>query len=490
VKSNSVNSAKGQTQSALTIPFISSHSESSAVAIKDDNACLTYRELTHLVAHQASLWQKNIVSNEAVFLTARGASARPIVMLFIDNTIQSVIDYLAALSLNFVVLLLNPKCSAKTKAQYKKMLRPNAEIRQGVLSLFHSEPINVDPRLCLLLSTSGSTGASKCVALSLRNITANCNSILSYLPILSDDKTLLTLPLSYSYGLSVLHSHLKAGATVCFTSYSPFDKAFWHVIKQQGINSLSGVPSFYEMLSRLRFTTMRLPELRYFTQAGGKLAESYVKQFANYAHESGKAFYVMYGQTEATARMAYLSPEKVLFKPQSIGQAIAGGEFKLVGGGATEGKGELYYRGENVMLGYVSEVSDLNHLTQEEWLATGDLAQVDDDGDYTITGRIKRMIKIAGERASLDLAEQSLAEITAQQALDLTTCVIGKDDKLVAVFAGELTSAQYDLIVDSLSTSLAIPKRNIALHKVTAIPLLGNGKVDYAKLSGQILGEN
>jgi len=460
----------------LAIPFIEAHRQSERVALIDDTDSLTYRELGKAVEHRAQNWQQ-IVSLH-----------RPVVMMLIDNSLTSVVDYLTALSLDYVVLLLNPECSLVTREQYAQALTPNAVIGDGTVTLLHNEPLPTDARLSLLLSTSGSTGAGKCVALSQRNLTANCDAILAYLPIVTEDITLATLPLSYSYGLSVLHTHLKAGATICFTRHSVFDKAFWEVIKNRPVTSLAGVPSFYEMLLRLRFTRMALPALRYFTQAGGKLAEAHVTSLAEYAKQTDKAFYVMYGQTEATARMAYLAPDKVLQKPGAMGQVIAGGEFKLTGVTEPDSEGELCYRGDNVMLGYVAKAADLAAFTPAEWLATGDLAVCDAEGDYTITGRTKRMIKIAGERVNLDVVEHTFLSILADQNLALAACVIGEDDRLVAMYSGGLSGEQNAQLTDKLVKTLAIPKRNIRLLANVTIELLDNGKIDYATLARQQIG--
>ena len=459
----------------LVIPFIEAHRHSERVALMDDTDSLTYRELSGAIARRAQNWQQIVTLH------------RPVVMMLIDNSITSVVDYLTALSLDYVVLLLNPDCKLATREQYAQALTPNAVIGDGTVTLLHNEPLPTDARLSLLLSTSGSTGAGKCVALSQRNLTANCDAILAYLPIVAEDITLATLPLSYSYGLSVLHTHLKAGAAICFTRHSVFDKAFWELVKNRPVTSLAGVPSFYEMLLRLRFTRMALPALRYFTQAGGKLAEAHVTGLAEYAKQTDKAFYVMYGQTEATARMAYLAPEKVLEKPQSIGQPIAGGEFKLVDGLASEcTEGELYYRGDNVMLGYVASVSDLQAFEPSEWLATGDLAVCDEEGDYTIIGRNKRMIKLAGERINLDVVEQLYLKELAVLNLTSPACVIGTDDKIIAVYAGFLADGSRQNVLAALVKSLALPKRNLQLNVIDALPLLDNGKIDYAQLNKRL----
>ena len=460
----------------LVIPFIEAHRHSERVALMDDTDSLTYRELSWAIERRAQNWQQIVTLH------------RPVVMMLIDNSITSVVDYLTALSLDYVVVVLHPDCTLATREQYAQAFTPNAVIGDGTVTLLHNEPLPTDARLSLLLSTSGSTGAGKCVALSQRNLTANCDAILAYLPIVAEDITLATLPLSYSYGLSVLHTHLKAGATICFTRHSVFDKAFWELIKNRPVTSLAGVPSFYEMLLRLRFTRMELPALRYFSQAGGKLSPAHVTSLAEYAKQTNKAFYVMYGQTEATARMAYLAPDKVLQKPGAIGQASAGGEFKLTGANQPGSEGELYYRGDNVMLGYVEKVADLATFTPPEWLATGDLAVRDAEGDYTITGRTKRMIKIAGERVNLDVVEQTFLSILAKQNLPLAACVIGKDDKLIAVYSGELSGEQTEQLTDQLVNMLAIPKRNIRLVANVMIALLDNGKIDYATLARQQIG--
>lgn len=462
-------------QPCRDIPFIQAHNTSDRIALYDDTDSLTYRELTQSIARRAQNWQQIIPLK------------RPVVMMLIDNSITSVVDYLTALSLDYVVLLLNPACSLASREHYAQALRPNVVIGDGTVTVLHSDTVPTDPQVNLLLSTSGSTGAGKCVALSRANLDANCASIVSYLPIQQEDITLATLPLSYSYGLSVLHSHLQVGAGICFTRYSVFDKAFWQLINSRPITSLAGVPSFYEMLIRLRFTHMELPSLRYFTQAGGKLAIRHISALAEFASQTGKAFYVMYGQTEATARMAYLAPDKVWAKPHAIGQAIPGGEFKLVSTApAKEDEGELYYRGPNVMLGYVETAVDLASFTAPEWLATGDMARRDSDGDYVITGRTKRIIKIAGERVNLDVVEQIYLSILSEQELSGSACVTGSDDRLMMVYCGELDDERTQRIVAALVAQLALPRRNITVTTVSEMPLLNNGKIDYNRLNASL----
>ncbi|GEA11662.1 AMP-binding protein [Alteromonas sp. KUL49] len=456
--------------SALDIPFVKAHLNSSAIALQDDTQAVSYVDLNSRVHAQAKSWRSALVD------TLSGS--RPLVIVKMHNTIDSVVDYLTLLSLDGVVLLLHPDCSDEILQTYVTKLKPNAIAEQGALEVLHQMPVLLDCQVSVLLSTSGSTGAGKCVALSQDNLLSNCNSILAYLPIIPTDNTLLTLPLSYSYGLSVLHTHLKVGATICFTQYGAVERQFWSKVKETPIHSLSGVPSFYEILNRLRFTRMALPELRYFTQAGGRLRDELVTQFARYAEENDKSFFVMYGQTEATARMAYTKQNTLLNKPDTIGKAIPGGEFALKTAqgelSSTAVEGELCYKGGNVMLGYVSTQDDLSSFIKQSWLNTGDLARRDRDGDYKIVGRQKRFIKIAGERMNLDAIE------TVFEKMGIEAHCVGTDDLLVICVLSSMVSKLHQ----ALESHQIIAKRHRKVVELEQWKLLENGKIDYSFLIG------
>lgn len=323
----------------LVVPFIESHRNSERIALSDEQRSMTYRAL-----HQAVL-------QRAVTLKKDVSIVRPVVILHAHNSIESVVNYLALLALDWVVMLLHPATPDALVNEYANRYNVNLRVSEEAITVLSATAVNTDPRLSVLLSTSGSTGVGKCVALSQHNILSNCNAILDYLPIEESDITLATLPLSYSYGLSVLNTHLAKGAQCRFTESSVFDKAFWQILKDTPVTSLAGVPSFYEMLLRMRFTRMELPSLRYFTQAGGKLASQFILQLADYATLHHKQFFVMYGQTEATARMAFVEPDNIASKPGCIGKAIPGGEFMLLDDDdapiyAVDTPGELCYRGE------------------------------------------------------------------------------------------------------------------------------------------------
>lgn len=268
------------------------------------------------------------------------------------------------------------------------------------------------PELALLLTTSGSTGSQKFVRQSYANIKANAQSIAQYLGLDETERPITTLPMNYTYGLSVINSHFFVGATLLVTDKSLTQKEFWQFFRTREATSFGGVPYTYEMLARMRFQRMKLPSLRTMTQAGGKLNPELHKRFAEYAAETGKKFVVMYGQCEATARMGYLPADKAIEKCGSMGIAIPGGTFRLIdadGQAVTKPymTGELVYEGMNVTLGYAERGEDLAKGDERHGiLETGDMAQFDEDGYYYIVGRKKRFLKIYGNRVNLDEIDQ------------------------------------------------------------------------------------
>ncbi len=275
---------------------------------------------------------------------------------------------------------------------------------------FHIQ-YKLNPNLCMLLTTSGSTGSPQFVRQSYDNVKKNAESIVEYLKLDASERPITTLPMNYTYGLSIINSHLMVGATILVTSKSLMQKEFWNFFKEQRATSFGGVPYTYEILDRLHIFKMDLPSLHCMTQAGGKITLELHKKFAKYAVENGKKFVVMYGQCEATARMGYLPAEKTVEKCGSIGIAIPGGKFYLVdenGHKITEPNvtGELVYEGANVTLGYAECGEDLSKGDEKHGvLLTGDMAKFDLDGYYYIVGRKKRFLKIYGNRVNLDEIE-------------------------------------------------------------------------------------
>jgi acyl-coenzyme A synthetase/AMP-(fatty) acid ligase len=354
---------------------------------------------------------------------------------------------------------------------------------------FSEEKLQLHEDLALLLSTSGSTGSPKLVRLSYRNVLSNAASIAEYLQIDENERPITSLPMHYSYGLSVVNSHLIKGATILLTDKPVVQKEFWTFAKEQKATSIAGVPFTYEMLKRLRFFRMDLPELKTMTQAGGKLNAELAKEYIEQAQAVGKRFIVMYGQTEATARMSYLPCEHALEKYGSIGIPVPGGSFALVGDDGKEincpfQEGELVYSGANVSLGYAESVTDLAKGDENKGvLYTGDIAQRDEDGFYYITGRKKRFIKIYGNRVNLDTVE-SLLNIRFKK----TYICSGEDDHLIVYTTGN--GQNNEEVIPFLAEKTGLNNRAFAVKVVKEIPKNSSGKILYAELNERTSGRS
>lgn len=351
-----------------------------------------------------------------------------------------------------------------------------------LLKTNYSTAYELNEELCLLLTTSGSTGSPKFVRQSYINVEENAKSIVEYLELDSSERPITTLPMNYTYGLSIINSHMLVGATLLVTDKGLMQKEFWNFFKEEEATSFGGVPYTYEMLERLRFARMDLPSLRYMTQAGGKLTPELHKKFAEYAKGTGKKFIVMYGQCEATARMGYLPAEMALEKCGSMGIAIPGGKFQLmdVSGNIVSEPyvtGELVYEGTNVTLGYAECGEDLKKGDERQGkLETGDMAQVDEDGYYYIVGRKKRFLKIYGNRVNLDEIDCLI-----KAKFDNLDCASAGVDDHMYIFVTDMT------VVDKVKNYVVhTTKLNPAAFRVIvidSIPKNDSGKILYKELN-------
>lgn len=324
--------------------------------------------------------------------------------------------------------------------------------------------------LRLLLSTSGSTGARKFVRLSGRNLASNAAAIAAYLELTEDDRAPTALPLSYSYGMSVLNSHLHVGAALVLTDMPVISEAFWAAFARTGCTSFAGVPQSFTLIERMGHLDRDYPALRYVTQAGGKLGPEAVRRMAELGQRRNWRFFVMYGQTEAAPRIAYLPPEAALTDPASIGRAIPGGTLSVVddsGAPVPAGiEGELVYQGPNVMMGYATEPADLALGQGQNSLETGDLGHQDAKGLFFITGRKSRFLKLSGKRISLEEVDIWLAE----EGID--GIAVGRDDSLGLVHTGAAPLAP------RLAEKLDLPQSLVHDVTVGQVPLNQNGKPD------------
>lgn len=364
--------------------------------------------------------------------------------------------------------------------------RPNVVIRSGPdgqrIVIRHRAPLDLHPELRVLLSTSGSTGSPKFVKLSAGNLASNARAIVDYLDIRPDDRAFLTLKFNYSFGMSIVNSHWMAGASLALSDLSVTAPTFWQEFSDSESTSFSGVPYSFELLSR-NADWARTPGLRTVAQAGGKLAPDLARRLARLGRENGWRFFIMYGQTEASPRMAYLPPEQIADHADCIGTAVPGGTLSIVGENgdpitASGVSGELRYSGPNVMMGYAHDIDGLATDETPPFLLTGDIAERNDAGMYRLVGRTARIVKPFGVRINLDEVEA-----LARRFVPDAVCA-GSDERLMIAYPAGSTSLQPIEIADAVATALGIPAHIVTAREIAEIPRLATGKVDYATLLG------
>ncbi|MEV4562422.1 AMP-binding protein [Nonomuraea sp. NPDC049419] len=383
------------------------------------------------------------------------------------NTLASVFCYLGALEARRPIALLDPELPAAALGELVERFEPSALIgftqAGGELGRRRTAP-DPHPDLGLLLATSGSTGNPKLVRISRAAVLANARAIAVALSLGPHDIAPTSLPLHYSYGLSVLNSHLVAGGTVVLTEAGLLERSFWADLKAHSCTSLAAVPYQYTMLRRLRFDHADYPALTTLTQAGGRLAPELVKEFAAQAER----FYVMYGQTEATARIAVLPPDRLDDKPGSVGVAVPGGRLEVDGG-------EVVYHGPNVMMGYAETAADLARGDDLGGvLRTGDLGRLDDEGFLYVTGRTKRIAKVFGTRVNLDDVERLLRGSGPVAATS--------GDDRVTIWTETLDKPAMALLARQLAAQLRLHWSGFEIRRIDRLPLLPTGKIDYRAL--------
>lgn len=459
------------------------------------NSLDRFSDNTCIIDELAGTFSYKQINDFCADVSSALSSNKKLVLVICENRFESVVGYLSVLQAGGAALLVNKNLSKDLLAEIINCYQPHyvwkcldvEELRQpcrqvgdyGLFRLDDNQHTKIHPSLALLLATSGSTGSPMFVRLTEKNISSNALSISEYLELDSKEKPITTLPMAYSYGLSVINSHLQVGATILLTENSLMTKAFWDFLRSHQATSIAGVPYTYEMLKRLRFSRMNLPSIRKMTQAGGKLSQELAEYFTAATKEKNVQFFIMYGQTEATARISYVPAETVNEKYLSIGKTIPGGNIFV----SSEDKnavlnpnieGELIYEGPNVMMGYAECAADL-YKGDELFgkLATGDIGRVDEDGFFYVTGRIKRMIKMFGNRVNLDHLDHFIASSGYRGVSG------GKDDGLkIAIIGQEDIAAIKKIIVQTFK----FDHRAVDVFMVNEIPRNESGKILYGKL--------
>ena len=428
---------------------------------------------------------------------AENLESRRLIFILCSNHLSAIIGYVGVLRKRAVPLLLRADIQDDLLENLLNIYKPryiwanknrsfknfNLIYTDDKFRLWQTdfqENFPLHENLAVLLSTSGSVGSPKLVRQSYENIQANTESIIKYLQLDSSDRAITTMPMYYTYGLSIIQTQLHCGGSLAVTDATIFQRKFWDFVKSQKVTNFGGVPYFYEMLKRLRFANMNLPSLRFITQAGGKLASELTAEFVDICAKKNIKFITMYGACEATARMSYLPYQYAKDKVGSIGIAIPNGKFSILTEDGEETTapnvtGELIYYGKNVSLGYAERGEDLikgdeNH----DKLNTGDIAYCDEDGYFYIVGRKKRFLKIFGNRVSLDAVESFL------KAQGYFECACsGVDDKLKVYIA---TPADAGKLKDLLSQFTHLHASAFSVVNVKEIPRNESGKILYAKL--------
>lgn len=353
-----------------------------------------------------------------------------LVLVFSENTIEFLIGYYSFLNLGLAQMILNSQTYGEDLKKILKNYRPTyiyiskkifilnkiflsrfkivGEIKENLILIYKKKnDYKINKKLALLISTSASTGSQKFVRISHNNLIDNTQKIVKALKISSSDTSITTMPPNYTYGLSVINTHLLQGGNIILTNNSVFEKNFWEMVKNFKVTNINGVPYFYEILKKLKISREKLPNLKFFTSAGGGLDGDVYEYFKNFVLKFNIKFFCMYGQTEATSRISILNYKDFHKKFGSLGKALDEGNLYI---DKNKNTGELCYKGKNVCLGYAKNYKDLNKGDENKGiLKTGDIAKKYKN-DFYIVGRKKRFAKVYGHRINLDEIQKKLQD--------------------------------------------------------------------------------
>lgn len=419
-----------------------------------------------------------------------------LILVFSENSIEFLIGYYSFLNANLAQMLLNtqildqdlkrmlniykPKYLYLNKEKFKKTkfflnsFKKILEIKNNII-LINKKKINykVNKKLALLISTSASTGSEKFVRISHNNLIDNTKKISQALRISSSDTMITTMPPNYTYGLSIINTHLYRGGNLVITNKSVFEKGFWELVKKFKVTNINGVPYFFEILKKLKISKERMPYLKFFTSAGGALDNKLYEYFKNFILKSKIKFFCMYGQTEATSRISILPYQDFFKKFGSIGKVLDGGSLYI---DKNKDVGELYYKGKNVCLGYAQNYNDLKKDDENKGiLKTGDIVKKYKNNFY-IVGRKKRFAKVYGHRINLDDIQKKLQDLSLK-------CVCIEKNNLVYILTDNKKN------INKIKIELEEQKLNPNYFKVILVNRFiynSNGKISYQLMQKKI----
>lgn len=434
------------------------------IALKEKDTKITYLELLEFINRFKDLFDKNSLS-----------------FIICENKLGSIISYISLLNNNSPVCLIDNKISDYDLLKlvsnfYPKYLICNNKKEFEFLNLNmdkifsiydfavyknrNKKKFFISKKNLLLLSTSGSLNEPKFVKLSKTNLETNTKGIIKYLGIGSRDSTITTMPMHYSYGLSVINSHLYAGGKIILTEEGLFSKKFYEIFKKEKLTNFNGVPFIYEILIKIGLEKIISKNLRFLTQAGGSLSKGKITEIYEVLKNKNISFYTMYGQTEASPRISYLKINKNQIKKDnlSIGKSISGGKIYL------SKRKEIIFEGPNVFGGYSSSYKDLKNYKKVNKLYTKDIGIKNENGEIIITGRLNRSIKIFGHRLNLDYLEKKI-----EYLFNCNSAVILREKKVIIFSEKKIEISR----LTNLNINIF---QNIILSK---IPLNKNMKKNY-----------
>jgi len=490
--------------------------QDSAVAVLHGQVVLTYAGLRDAVARFAGgLLERSHVNggrigifseNSPFFVKAYLGIMRAglvAVPLPTDLTTETFVKIVSDASLNAVFV----------SRRWVKRVRPWADklgltlLPEGQENNFTGPPLSRMPAinaapdpgpLAALMFTSGSTGSPKGVMITHRNIESNSRDIIAYLGLEASDRAMVVLPFYYCFGLSLLHTHLMAGGSVVLNNeFKLFPESVLAELQQKACTGLAGVPSTYQILLRnSRFRRMEFPRLRWFQQAGGKLPNPCIREILD--SFPAVPYFLMYGQTEATARLSYLPPARLADKLGSIGKGLPSTKLEVLrpdGLPVTPGSdevGEIVATGDNIAAGYWHDPEETMKFFRDGRLHTGDLARVDADGFIFIVEREREMIKSGGNRVSAKEVEDVIAEIPEVVEAAVVGTPHGLLGESIKAFVASTTGSAI-----TPQTVLTHCRRRLPAYKtpeeiifLDRLPHNGSGKVLKAKLKALLEGKS
>ena len=473
--------------------FINSNVSDDKIAIVDeaDNSILTYGDLRNKRNNYARAYKEN--GKSLAFYVMRNKSVMAEA-------------FLTEIGNGDAIALINPDLPIATIAAMIEIYQPYrvVGIEEDIIGLDISysdcvkfgnaferirkdgKRVQVHDNLALLLATSGTTGSIKFVRLSTDNLVANAADIIDALSINENERAIGHLPLHYSFGYSVLITHMIAGGSVLLTELGLMGGALWRAAREFGATSLSGVPSHIEILSKLSIERLKLDTLKSICQAGGRGSPQHLEAINNSLRKIDGKLYVMYGQTEAAPRITTLPAAEYEIKPKSVGPSLKSGRLSIINSEGNDCKpneiGEVVYEGPNVMMGYAECAADLGlGDIYGNRLITGDLGYLDADGYLYLTGRTARFAKVAGLRISLDEIERIAGNIIK------VACVDGGNAVIIAINSSDVTDEfEGNKLLDMLYKQTSAPLNSYKIIFVQKIPLKSNGKIDYKGLEEMI----